>query len=538
MKKIIYIFIGLVLLTSCTDYLDVNTDPNNPDLSQTTPENLLAAALVIPFRNQAISMNEYGNVMSNSWASNVYAFTGGYRTEFTMDFTTATRAVIWDNGYLGIGHLDNITKYPNPTGDYDNYIAVSKIMKSYYMQYIVDLYGDAPYSEAWQRGDNLTPKYDDDKKIYLDLINQLEVARNLIINAPSNALPLNGQDVMFGGDLNGWVSFANTVELKMWLRLSGLSNAQLGTDLATLKATRLPILAANNDFITSDVTINPGYSAAVLAQNNPFYSNWGPSVTGSTANTSRNFTVASGYMANVLMGTENNTHINSLGILDARRNRIFRAYSGSSIRGCIQGDVTIAAGGTAVNPLSLLGVGITGYTGANAADAQANGATKDGYVMTLSEADFLISEASQVFPDFSGYDGKTYFDAGISASFAYHSKDLATAPLADISAVSYLAAIDTKQGLGWNGTPNKIEAIMTQKWIALCGISGIEPFLDIVRTGYPNVPLAITANATRTNKPKRLLYPTSEYTTNSANVPNVSLDQIFAVNAYSPFWAQ
>ena len=538
MKKIVYIFLGLVLLTSCSDYLDVNEDPNNPALSQTTPENFLAAALVTPFRTQAINMNEYGNVMSNSWAGNVNAFTGGYRNEFTMDFTTATRSAIWDNLYLGIGHLDNIAKYPNPTGDYDNYVAVSKIMKSYYMEYIVDLYGDAPYSEAWQRGKNLTPKYDDDKAIYLDLINQLQVARNLIINAPSNALPLNSQDVMFQTDLNKWISFANTVELKMWLRLSKLSNAQLGTNLAALKATRLPILAAANNFVTADVTINPGYSNAVLAQNNPFYSNWGPSATGSSANTSRTFTVASDYIAKVLMGTRNNVHVNSIGVVDARRTRIFRPTSGTTITGVIQGDVTIAAGGTAPNPISLLGVGITGYSGLNASDAHNNGSRKDGYVMTLSEADFLIAEASQVFPDFSGYNGKTYFDAGISASFAYHSKDLLSVPLSDISPASYLVAIDTKQGLGWNGTPNKIEAIMTQKWIALCGIHGIEPFLDIVRTGFPDVPLAITANATRTNKPKRFLYPTSEYTTNSANVPNVTLDQIFAVNAYSPFWAQ
>ncbi|MFM9988542.1 SusD/RagB family nutrient-binding outer membrane lipoprotein [Flavobacterium sp.] len=536
MKKIVYIFLGLVLLTSCSDYLDVNEDPNNPQLSQVKPENLLAAALVIPFRTQAINMNEYGNVMSNSWAGNVNAFTGGYRNEFTMDFTTATRSVIWDNLYLGIGHLDNITKYPNPTGDYDNFIGVSKIMKSYYMEYIVDLYGDAPYSEAWERGKNLTPKYDDDKAIYLDLIKQLDVARNLL--ASPSAVPIDTQDVMFHGDLNAWISFANTVELKMWLRLSGLSNAQLGTDLAALKATRLPLLAAGNDFVIADVTINPGYSNAVLAQNNPFYSVWGPSATGSAAGTSRTFTVASDYIAKVLMGTRNNAHVNSLGVVDARRNRIFRATSGTTITGVVQGDVAAAAGGTAPNPLSLIGVGITGYTGLNAGDAHNNGSRKDGYVMTLSEADFLISEASQVFPDFSGYDGKTYFQAGISASFAYHSKDLLSVALADISPASYLTAINLKQGLGWDGTPNKIEAIMTQKWIALCGIHGIEPFLGIVRTGFPDVPLAITANATRTNKPKRLLYPTSEYTANSANVPNVTLDQIFAVNAYSPFWAQ
>lgn len=521
------------MLSSCSDYLDVNDDPNNPQNSQTSPENLLASALTTPFRVQAINMNDYGNVMSNCWGANVNAFTGGYRNEFTMDFTTSTRSVIWDNLYIGIGYLDNVIKSSKGDHKYDNYVAVAKIMKSYYMQYIVDLYGDAPYSDAFQRNENLTPKYDDDKAIYFQLINQLIEARDMINNADASVLDLNAQDVMLHGDVNEWVHFANSVELKMWLRLSNLSDAQLGTALADLKAERLPILSGEQ-FISSDVTINPGYSNSVLAQNNPFYSVWGPSATGSTAGTNRNFSVASDYMAKTLMGTQNNVHLNTVGVPDPRRTRIFRATSGSNIVGVIQGDVTIAAGGTAPNPLSLIGVGITGYTGSSAADAHLNGSTKDGYVMTLAESEFLLAEASQTFSAYGFSDGKTHFDAGITASFAYHSKDLATVALSDISPASYLVAIDSHQGLGWTATADKLEAIMTQKWIALCGIHGIEPFLDIVRTGYPVVPLAITAN--HTSKPRRLLYPTSEYTANSANVPNVALSQIFSVNSTSPFW--
>ena len=536
MKKIFYIFIGLIILTtvSCSDYLDINQDPNNPQGNQLKPQNLLAAALVNPFRTQAITLNDYGNVMSNSWAGNVNAFTGGYRNEFTMDFTTSTRSAIWDNLYIGMGNLNNVAIYPNPSGEYDNFVGVAKIMRSYYMQFIVDLYGDAPYSEAWKRNENLTPKYDDDKSIYLDLFKQLEDGRTLLSSASSVAI--DEQDVVFHGDLNKWIDFANTVELKMWLRLSNLSSAQLGTELAALKSIRLAALSSST-FVSADVTINPGYTNATLAQNNPFYSVWGPAANGSTAGTNRNFSVASEYMAKVLMGTQNNTHVNSTGVLDPRRARIFRTATGqpaNTIRGVVQGDVAANAGGGAPATLSLIGVGVTGYTGSGAADAHLNGSSKDGYIMLLSESLFLQSEASQVFTQFSGFDGKTLFEDGIRASFAYHSKDLTTIALTDIVATTYLTQINTKLGLGWNATPNKIEAIMTQKWIALCGIHGIEPFLDLVRTGYPNVPLAIIAN--HTSKPRRLLYPTSEYTANSANVPNVALDQLFSVNSSSPFW--
>jgi hypothetical protein len=40
------------------------------------------------------------------------------------------------------------------------------------------------------------------------------------------------------------------------------------------------------------------------------------------------------------------------------------------------------------------------------------------------------------------------------------------------------------------------------------------------------------------NRPLRLIYPTSEYIANSANVPNISTANIYDINTYSPFWLQ
>ena len=57
---------------------------------------------------------------------------------------------------------------------------------------------------------------------------------------------------------------------------------------------------------------------------------------------------------------------------------------------------------------------------------------------------------------------------------------------------------------------------MTQKWIALSGFNAIESFIDFTRTGYPEAHLSIIAERPARNV--RLMYPTSEYSTNSANV--------------------
>jgi hypothetical protein len=45
-------------------------------------------------------------------------------------------------------------------------------MKAHYMQYIVDLYGDSPYFEAFKGQQNLTPVYTDDAVIYKELIKE------------------------------------------------------------------------------------------------------------------------------------------------------------------------------------------------------------------------------------------------------------------------------------------------------------------------------------------------------------------------------
>jgi hypothetical protein len=55
------------------------------------------------------------------------------------------------------------------------------------MQYIVDLYGDSPYFEAFKGQQNLTPVYTDDAVIYKELIKELEEARALIQNPSATA---------------------------------------------------------------------------------------------------------------------------------------------------------------------------------------------------------------------------------------------------------------------------------------------------------------------------------------------------------------
>lgn len=476
-------------------------------------------------------MNQLGSVLTNSWAGNVNRVTGGYSREFTQNIDNTFYNGIWDGIYLNVANFQNIidTERPNQ----ENYIAISKILKAYYMQYIVDLYGKAPYSQAFKGKDNLTPVYDDDKAIYRALIQELEEARAIIATNSPDAEEVVS-DIMLGGDMDRWVSFANTIELRLLLRQSNLTDGET----STYRNQKLAELIALDDFITADITINPGYSEANDDQQNPFFNDFVVDAAG-TSTQNRNFVVASSHFASFLNGTQTAPY-NTVGLVDGRRFRMFTepVVSGVStglVGGVTQGDVTAAAGGNAPldNRLSRLGIGITGFVNGSANNgntALQNGSRRNGFVMLASESYFLQSEAAFRYPSVFTKDAKTLFEQGITASFAFYSPTYTGVTLPALDAAAYITASDSYAGIGWTASTDKIQAIMTQKWLALTGIHGIEPFIDYTRTGYPLTPQPLTANGP--TKPKRLFYPLSEYVANRDNIPALSLQQLFTEGAF------
>jgi len=210
MKKIKFILPVLFLsLFSCDDYLDINDSPNALLYQDLTPSQLLPGAQMATYRVQATTMNQLGNVYMNSWTRNVASFGNGYDRELRLILDSSFYNGIWDGLYRGIMNFQGIIDKPNASGDLDHYIAIAKICKVHYMQYIVDLYGDAPYTEAWKGRGILTPKYDDDYQIYKSLIAELESARTLLTN--THAIAVGQRDVMLGGDVGVWTRFANTL---------------------------------------------------------------------------------------------------------------------------------------------------------------------------------------------------------------------------------------------------------------------------------------------------------------------------------------
>jgi hypothetical protein len=512
MKKISLILaIFAISLSSCNDYLNDNITPDSALAENLPPRLVLPGAQAQTFRVQAITMNRLGSVMANSWGGNIYQFTNPLRLEYSYNFDNTTYAAIWDGIYRNVSNFQQIIETPLP--NQQNYIAISKIMKAHYMQYIVDLYGDAPYFEAFKRQQNTTPAYTDDAVIYKELVKELEEARALIAAATSTTEGVT-TDIVFGGNMAKWTQLANTIELRILLRQSQLTDAATVTYLNSKYAT----LQASNNFIDADVLINPGYSSANNDQQNPFFGANVRDVAGFTSTTNYTFFTSSKYFADILNGATGSA---TAGIIDGRGPRLWNTVGGKVV-GTDQGQTANPGETNATNPTSRFGLGLTNYVGANTPARVAAGSSKSGVLMLLAESKFLQAEAVQRGKLTTGI-AKTLFDQGITASFNYLGANLGT----------YLVDIDLKPGYGYTASTNKIQAILSQKWIALSSIHGVENYINFTRTGFPLISATINNANIQPSRPKRLIYPLSEYNANSANVPVLTSAQVIT---QGPFW--
>lgn len=523
-KLVLVAFSALFLSTaSCNNYLDINEDPNNIAQENVTPQYILPGATTGAYYIQARRLNLFSSLMMNSYAGNSYSFGTPFLDEYSPNVTSTFYSDIWDQTYRPVANFQTIIDFNDPSGKYTKFKAIAKIMKAYYMQNITDLYGDVPYSEAFKGQANMTPKYDKAEDIYkasiLDLENAISLIDTNVGDSPEST------DIVFGGEMNKWTAFANTLKLRYLVRMSNVTG-----DMANYRDQKLATLK-NVSFSDTDVLLNPGYSSSSDAQQNPAANYY---VYSSSGTRPQNYTlvVPSEHMAISLNGNSENSSLPIYqkfnNIVDGRSGRMFTLIDGK-VEGVRQGATPGQPGAESGRTVSRLGQGI--IIGAESAltkpDIINKSSSKSGVLMSKAEIKFLLAEESLRYPSvISG--AETHFTQGIEASYTY---------LGASGSSSYITAIGNVAGLGYVGNFNqKLEAIMTQKWIALTGVNPEQSYFDYTRTGYPITPLSTIA--IKDNKPNRLVYPNSEYVANSANVPQMSNNDAFTKNNFTPFWAR
>lgn len=481
MKKY-FIYIQVLILSmvtvSCEDYLDVNTDPNNP--TEVTPDLVLPTGqnYTAQYVSRDRGLNHLGNMFMYNWSQ--AAGFSWYNDEFLYLVTSSFYDQLFDDSYLrGLKQYQILTQL-GP--EFDNYKAIGMIMKAYHYQILVDLYGDVPYVEALGRSALATPAYNDAQEIYDDLIIQLSDAIQIIDAAAADAASVKpaGDDIMFGGNMTMWKQFANTVKIRILVRESDIAakQAYITTEIAV-------IVAEGSGFIGGDVEVNPGYLNEEGKQN-PYWNGFGASVDG-TVTLTNDATCATQYVLDQY-GVRNDPRI------DFAFERPATGHLG------VEQGITVDAAFSATF-VSNIGPGIT------------TDATMSTIIFTEAENNFNLAEAA-----FKGlYGGGTpdaLYDAAVLASFT---------TLGSTGYGPYIALNS------YASAANKLEAIITEKWVALNGINAEQTWFDYSRTGFPSG-LPISALASTPDRPVRLFYPSSELSGNAVNVPtqkNAFNDKIF-----------
>lgn len=149
---------------------------------------------------------------------------------------------------IALKTLAEVIRQTGPEGaspTWTNLHHIAQVMYIWPMHIMTDLYGNVPYSEA-NRGvegpDFFFPAYDSQQSIYEDMLAKLDVAATTIGTGPDD---IGSADLIFNGDMDKWKKFANSMLLRLALRVSNVDPA-LAKQYAE-KALSRPLMESNDD---------------------------------------------------------------------------------------------------------------------------------------------------------------------------------------------------------------------------------------------------------------------------------------------------
>lgn len=202
-------------LSSCSDFLDVNVDPDKPN--NTTAE----VANRVPWI-QRMFMYSAGitNYRTSMIAGVLYSTSGTHGpAAVTWNFAPGTTTSSYQTWFVETAaNLNDLYDKAKAENAY-HYMAVADIYHALGFMQMLDLYGEIPYTEAL--GNSPVPAYDDGKTIFNGCVAKLDEAIKLLSEAqPATATPLSKGDLMNGGDAQKWLKMAYGLKARFLLKLS------------------------------------------------------------------------------------------------------------------------------------------------------------------------------------------------------------------------------------------------------------------------------------------------------------------------------
>lgn len=515
-SKLIYtLALSGMLFSGCTDWLDVNQNPNYATQEKVTSDMLLTYVEQNK-TEQRINSIGYHNMCQHLTKSGDYSGNYVFLTGSIMPQNVNT---FWSYRYERMANLMVIKEKAIEAND-PGYNAIASTLMVIDFRELVDMFGNVPYTEALKAAENLAPKYDKGADVYNGLINDIEEAiQNFdaaLADKTYSAPGLKKADILFAGNLEKWKRYAYSIELSLLMRISNVQD--VAAKVNAIKDKCLSI----NELVSS----NPGYYKSANKMN-PNYETWGYTYLDREATNHKQYVPTS-----ILVDFLRNNNDPRLRVYVSPRvylgedPKIDTNYTVFGLDkeyyiGVPYGQMTPATG----NYASKTGLGVLGHS-----SSMVDGPTAEMFVMSGSLVGFYLAEAAlrNMIP---GGDeaAKQYYEEAVTAAFNMYEKPLQDAgftnagikaPIAGSAAEAAREYLDQdNKNVNWDlmtSTEEKMCAIQTQKWLSLFMIDPLEAWSEQRRTDYP-VLQSSNCQAKGNKLVARFPYPDTEKNLNPTN---------------------
>lgn len=305
--------VGIALtlaMTSCSDFLDVNKDPSNPTIDETSYEQLIPWSQFYMNHIYFIA-GQNASFYTGNYIRNA-ANNEGYASRWMLNGTCRNaNAQQWMLTMVANNYKPMYEK-SMAAGAY-HYAGLAKFLWAYGFIMEVDLFGEIPYTEAC--GESPSPAYDTGDVVYLDCIKYIDEAIELFSRQQEpGTTPLSAAEYWNGGDTQKWIKACYLMKAR-WMNHFSKKGAGSYKDIKYDEAAILDCLAkaqqSNNDNTIVRHTDTNTNSHDVLAWNEPVDYNPLFSCIGSNSNF---------YVTKTL--AENLKNFDGKGVEDPRLNKI------------------------------------------------------------------------------------------------------------------------------------------------------------------------------------------------------------------------
>lgn len=507
-NKLRLLFASLLILSACTDaFVDYNTNKHEATDEMMSHDNLKTGAFFSQLQRNVVLFDDGTNLSSDyqvaqGLTSDLYSgyiaptgtWYGGVHNG-SYYFITGWIDKTFRSGFSGVMPAWQSIVEVAEEQDLPEVSALATVVKVEAMHRVADAYGPIPYikygSGSLQNDyDALADVY---TKFFEELDNAIDVLTNFVSGNPSAKI-LENYDVVYQGDAKKWVKFANTLRLRLAMRIVYANAALAQTEAEKSISNPIGVITAENERAALK-------HSSDLVYYHPLY------------DIAYNFNEGEARMSASMDAYMN-------GYQDPRLAAYFKpAVSDGGYHGVRLGISTSVW---------------TKYVGNNISNLNIDQSATEIVWMTAAESYFLRAEGA-LRGWYMGGTAREFYEGGIAVSFGENNVTGAENYMTD-AVKTPVAFTDHAEGSSLNApAPSDItiawdeaavfeknlERIITQKWIASYP-DGPEGWAEFRRTGYPKLFPVVSNNSNGTistdTQVCRIPFPQSEYNNNNAGV--------------------